>query len=113
VWLEKWGLVTAITTIISVALMGIAQLVVISKWTGAQEIKTQVACDRVTVIEQHVSSFPNQYYTKNEAQIRWDQHMRKESEERSELIAKFNSIDGKLDGLYNLLLVGKKRNGSL
>jgi hypothetical protein len=106
-WLEKWGLVTAIATVLSVALLVVVQLAIISRWTGAQETKTQVACDKLSVLENSVQGFPDRYYSKGEALQRWDQHLRKESEERIEIINSFKRMDDKLDRIYDMALNGK------
>lgn len=114
--LEKYGFITAVATVITVAIMCAGMLVTISRWTGTQEIKTQSVCDEVkeakstiNTLQRDIGCFPEKYYPRDEATRRWEQHLKKESEERTEILDSFKLLNTKLDKLYEIEMSSTRR----
>lgn len=65
-WLEKYGLLTAVATVVLVALTVLVQLAVISRWTGAIEESAKATCKRVDVLEAFKESASERFVTRPE-----------------------------------------------
>lgn len=102
-WLEKWGILSAIATVITVALLMGSTLVTIAQWTGKYETRMEHVCQKAEATEKAVKEFPDRYIAKEEYTRRWEMHMKREADERLELRALYDNFDRKLDKMSDKL----------
>ena len=65
-WLEKYGLITAICTVLTVAMMVAGGLITISRWTGAIEFQARQTCEEIKTLKDGYTRLPERYVTQPE-----------------------------------------------